>query len=266
MQETNSNTLLLIIVTGSAILLSLLLFLYSILKLNLRKKSEYFETIELLRVNSEKQILETAVEVEEETFAIIAREIHDNINQSLTLVKLVLSTCTFQDEASTSKIKTAKELITTAITDLSHMSKNLNSDVIKSMGFLKFLNGEIERLNFIGSVHVELIVEDFAIDLNPEVELILYRIFQEAVRNAIMHGKAKRMIVTIKEENGVILFQIEDNGCGFNMGDLAARTGQGLKNIQKRLNLIKGIFEINSVVNQGTVLTIRVGSLHEFNQ
>ncbi|MNE69036.1 Sensor histidine kinase ComP [compost metagenome] len=86
----------------------------------------------------------------------------------------------------------------------------------------------------------------------------IYRIVQELLTNAIKHGKAKNILVQLIQEGDTILITVDDNGKGFDTGKMSNVTGIGLKNIQNRVDFLKGKLSIDSDPGNGTSVNIEI--------
>jgi signal transduction histidine kinase len=101
-------------------------------------------------------------------------------------------------------------------------------------------------------------------NISEDDQLTLYRIFQEATRNAILHGNAKNIIITLyKSADYDFIFEIQDDGNGFetneNKSDVESKktNSQGLNNMRRRTSMINGEFHLQSTINHGTKITIK---------
>src|SRR5207253_2048785 len=129
-------------------------------------------------------LLKTQIEVQEQTFQHISREIHDNINLSLTLAKLNLNTLNWEDLLQVKcAVKSSVETLGTAIVDLSNLSKSTSTDTIKNLGLLTSIQLEIERIRSTNKFLINLNVFGDPFYLDSEKELIMFRIIQEAFNN-----------------------------------------------------------------------------------
>ena len=138
-------TSLIIIIT--IILLLLTSFIVGILFIYQSKQIAYKKNLEEVKLNFEKTLLSTNLEIREETFQNISREIHDNINLTLTLAKLNLNTLDWSNKESTfEKVNSTIELLGKSITELSDISKSLDSDVIIHQGLISAFEYEICRI------------------------------------------------------------------------------------------------------------------------
>src|SRR5688572_14556151 len=102
-----------------------------------KKKIAYQERLTRLALDHEKNLLETKIEIQEDTFQHISREIHDNIGLSLTLAKLQLNTLNNENrESSKNLVGSSVDLISKSIEDLNNLSKALDADIIRNLGLM----------------------------------------------------------------------------------------------------------------------------------
>lgn len=258
MEKSNSIILAVSIFSSIAFLIILIVFIIKLLKLYSNKQQENLNKIQILELENEKAILNTRITVQEETFSLIGREIHDNINQLLTLAKLNLNSIKFENQYDIQvKVDNGIQLIGEAIQGLSNISKSLNTDIIKETGITKILENEITRIHLINSCRIILTCDEEVNEISPEIQLIIFRISQEAIRNAITHGLAKTIEIELKILETSVIFEIKDDGIGFDpkLSQLK-KSSQGLHNIEKRINAINGLLTIDTKIGHGTILKI----------
>jgi signal transduction histidine kinase len=184
-----------------------------------------------------------------------ARELHDDTLQSLSALRVGLSTAKRSghrgslEEAVTSAIDHLEEGITNLralITDL----RPASLDELGAAAAIHALGERAERHGIDVDVSIEL-ADDRHI---PEIETAMYRIVQEALSNASKHGKAKRAVVEIHEEGQDIQVSVRDDGIGF---DPTHRTdGFGLLGMHERVQLLQGSFQLESSPGQGTKIVV----------
>lgn len=213
------------------------------------------------RITFQQQLTAAQLEIQEETFQQISREIHDNIGLSLTLAKLYLNTINDLPEKHLTVIGPSIDLITQAINDLSHISKNLNSEAIKSEGFLSALQMKLEKLRKTEKFKIILNICGDPVFMESQNELIIYRITQEALNNIIKHSKATEIKIMLNYERDYLLLEIQDNGIGIDWLTLektiSAQMSAGLNNMKKRAKMINGSCEIKSD-NTGTTVLVTI--------
>ena len=245
-------TLLLIFLT---VIISYLIYRYQKRQwLNKQKLDE-------LQIQHENNILKSQIQVQEQTFQNISREIHDNIGQKLSLAKLQLNT--IQSVPPGSVLQTIQNVATTisaCIDDLRDISRSLSSEVIIHNGFLKALEFEIEQINKTFQYNISLKVTGESVIVKAEKELTIFRIIQEALHNIFKHAEATQIEIHVYFSNDDLDVMIIDNGKGF---DLALNSDKnGLNNIKNRAISINGTVRIESTLKKGTIVHLKT-PLHE---
>ncbi|MEO5892905.1 MAG: ATP-binding protein [Ferruginibacter sp.] len=259
--QDKGNEIIVFIVVITIILLFLLSFIAAVLFLYQKKNILYYKQLEDVKNNYEKNILETQLEIQEQTFHDIGREIHDNIGLSLTLAKLQLNTIQYKNPDKTfADIESSIELISKAINDLSDISKSLNSEAIKTQGLYNALKVEITKITRAGNHTIAFVEEGNIVFLDPNKELILYRIAQEVLNNILKHASASKIWINLVYDITTIKLTITDNGIGFEPSETEkCRTGKlhtGLNNIRTRTATLNGVHTIKSSSGNGTIISI----------
>jgi len=220
------------------------------------KQFAYLKEKQQLQSRFQQEILQTQLEIQEQTFKTIAQEIHDNIGQMLSLAKLNLNTVDLhKEEKALVKIEDAKGLVSKAIHDLRDLSKTLNAETIAATGLLKAIEAELHQLQKTGAVKTAFHVSGTPVRLDAQKELILFRIVQEALHNVIKHAHASLVTVNALFEHGLFKLLIADNGAGFET-TVQEAFGSGLRNMQSRSKLILAHWQIESAKAQGTTVSI----------
>lgn len=214
-----------------------------------RKKAHQFEVSKF-----QNTLLQSQLEIQESTLQNIAQEIHDNIGQTLSLVKLNLNTLDPAKPAWEEKTRTSKELVGKAIQDLRNLSKTLHSDTILASGLVKAVAYELSLIQGSGAAHTSLQMAGEPPRLPAEVELILFRMVQEALHNIIKHAKATLIAVKIWADEGNLYLLVADDGIGFDPGlqNSGVDGGSGLRNMHNRARLIGGYCKVHSAPEKGT--------------
>jgi len=262
--QTGNQTLILLVIITTIIILLLLFFVILVLYLYQRKQIKYRIEINNLRNEYEKNLLSTQLEIQENTLKNISREIHDNIGLSLTMAKLNLNTIDLKNFSITSgKVNSSIDFISKAITDLSNISKSLNSDIILNHGLINALETEIKNINFSGRVTIDFQVSGSPIFLDAQKELVAFRIVQESINNCIKHSNAQQLWLDLNYQENQLKLSIRDDGNGFDLEEkLHSRqkgpNGSGLLNIQNRAKLISGSSQIESIKGKGTIINVMI--------
>lgn len=223
-----------------------------------KKQLQYLSERKQLRADYEKEILESRLEIQEQTMKSIAQEVHDNIGQVLSVAKLNLNMINIDEPAPVirDKINDISELMRKAIQDLRDLSKSLHSDVIAERGLLKAIENEVEILKKTGAYTITLSIEGSHYHLPEQKELILFRVFQESINNIIKHAGASVIDAQISFFMHQLVLRIRDNGQGFDPATIDTAKGLGLRNIINRTQIIGAYYLINSYPGDGTEIKI----------
>jgi signal transduction histidine kinase len=207
---------------------------------------------EKLQAAFQQELLKAQMEIQEQTLGHVSRELHDNITQVLSFVKLTLGLTTrISGDEKQLKINESRELISQAITDLRDLSKSLSFDHITQLGLIKTIEMEVERINKSNLIDVLLVTNGDSYSLGEQHELVLFRIFQETLNNALKHSGAKHFKISLQYKPDLFNLTLEDDGSGFSAEALENKSGSGLKNIENRAALIGGIAIIDSAPGKG---------------
>ena len=221
------------------------------------------KNIEEINSKQEKLLLKTELEIQEQTFQFISKEIHDNVTQGLSLAKLNLNIIEL-DNTEESKILVFKstELIAKALSDLNHLSKSLDADIIESYGLVHAIKYEIERWQRLTKNDIELSVIGDLKFLNSNSELLIFRIIQESINNIIKYAKAENIDIAMLYSEENLKITIKDDGVGFNPDTILTtkKIGQmaGLKNMRQRAESLEGKLIIKSTPGKGTILEVLI--------
>lgn len=237
------------VLIGSFLLLLLLVFL--------RRQRKNKEEKEEMKNQFQQTLLKTQLEIQEQTFGFISQEIHDNIGQILSLVRLNLNT--FEGTVTEEKINQTDELLGKAIQDLRELSHNLQNNRIHDIGIVESIRQLMQSLEKTGKYTIQFQSSDNFHILDPNTDIILFRIIQEIINNIIKHAEATKIDVTIDNTPESASITIKDNGIGFNRdpSDMG-NNGIGLLNISNRAKMINGEVSIKSKPGKGTVITLWV--------
>ena len=154
-------------------------------------------------------------------------------------------------------------MISEAITDLSDISRSMSSELILNNGLIKALEFETAQLKKSGLYLIKFSVTGNSSFLDTHIELVLFRIVQEALNNIIKHSTATVITINLDYTNDLLTLDIVDNGRGFSFGKNCER-GAGLNNMKQRANTLNGQLTINSQPGIGTEIKIEI-PIHEQN-
>lgn len=223
-----------------------------------RRKQQVFEQE---REAFKQALHKTEIEIKEQTLSDISRELHDNIGQIASLIKinlnLVLPNITLNDRE---KVSESLELLKQLIKDIKSLSISLKGENLKRFGLLKMIEKDVEQYQkFIGSIHFSAPTQLPEIDY--AIEIFLYRMSQEIFNNIMKHAEASEVNVFIDVITNSFIFRITDNGKGFLVSEEVS--GSGLINLKERCEIIGASLDIESEPGNGTQITIKLNLKHE---
>lgn len=197
------------------------------------------------------------IEAQEQERRSIARELHDDINQRLALVAVELQR--LQDDPS--ELKTRLQALrqsTVEITDdIQALSHELHSSKLEYLGVVPGIRGWCGEFGDRHRMEVHF-KSEAARAIPVEIGLCLFRILQEALHNAARHSGAKRIDVQLTESPAEVHLLVSDAGTGFNIEEARQGRGLGLLSMQERVRLVSGSITIDSTLNTGTTIHVRV--------
>jgi len=219
---------------------------------------------EKLQVTFNQELLKAQIEIQEQTLIHISREIHDNITQVLSFVKLSLAMiANTEEQEKQTKINESRELVAQVITDLRDLSKSLSFEHIIKLGLIKTIGIEVKRINKTGILKSRILTEGDEYSLGEQRELVLFRIFQEALNNTFKYSGAKHFKITLQYHPELFNLTLEDDGSGFSANSLINSMGSGLKNIENRATLIGASATIDSSPGKGCCIKISLNPLEQ---
>jgi signal transduction histidine kinase len=246
-------TTLLLLVLGSIIVY--FLFLYQ--RKRFRHQQELFE----LRETFNNTLLQSKLEIQEQTLNHISKEIHDHFSPGLWSVKTALKfTLPTDPEAFKKKIDETVDQVQQLYDQMRAISLSLNTDQIMRVGLRQSLQNELNRLNKIGQYETNLSVKGGETYIEPEKAIILFRMCQEVLNNIVKHADAVIINIVMDFTGENILLNIGDNGTGFDLkqtlNDSAKTDSTGLRNIFNRARLIEAVVDIKTNPGEGTEIII----------
>jgi signal transduction histidine kinase len=229
----------------------------------LRQEIQERQGIEANLRSSEEKLRYLAsqiLQVQEQERGRISRELHDDLGQSLIVVKLTMRkiyrALSTDNLAVSEDLENALAQLDSLIDKVRRISHNLSPSILEDFGLEAALASLFEDFSATEELKFSINLEKVSPHLSPTVQVAIYRIFQEALTNISKHAAASEVKVQITRTNDHIRFLVEDNGRGFDLAAAkAGGRGVGLASIEERLHLLKGVLEIQSQKGRGTQLS-----------
>ena len=244
MTQNEGSDLFLIILLGFFLMLLMVSFIVLMLLYHRQKQIKNRERLKAIQTEYEKTILNVEKEIREDVLSFVGRELHDNVGQLLSLAKLNLSS------SKPEKISEGKNMLNDIIKEVRSLSKALNLDWVETISLEDFIQRELDKIGNLDFCTVDFSSDGQILDLSKDQKLVLFRIIQECLNNAIKHAQPSSIAIEIKAAKSPTEILIKDDGLGF---DLKQRsTGQGLRNLQYRMETIGGKLELITAPGKGT--------------
>lgn len=199
-----------------------------------------------------RRLLKALLTAQEEERARIAKDLHDQVGQSLTALRLGLEALSGPPSAT----EGLKELVEATLADVRRISRELRPAALDELGLEAALRRMVREMAAWGNLESDVYVQTKT-PLSPELETVLYRVAQEALTNVVRHARADRVSVLLKEHEGQLQLVIEDDGVGFDPAR-AGSASNGLIGMRERVELVGGELLVESTPGTGTTVYARV--------
>lgn len=254
---SESSTILLLIF---GTLLFTLFAVFTILYIALQKKKQYHHHMEKQEMQHRfsKELLSSQLEVQEQTLKHLSAELHDNIAQLLGMAKMQLHVLEDSADEEYKEIATeTTQLVADAIKDIRQMSHTMNGTYILDHGLKASIQKDLKRIEDATRIKCNFNLTGEAFSIGNEKELMLFRIIQECIANAVKHGKPYSINVSLEYTAAALRVVVADDGKGFDTGTTQS-DGLGLNNIKERTALLSGEVHFKSESTKGTTVTISI--------
>jgi PAS domain S-box-containing protein len=198
------------------------------------------------------------IEAQEQERTWIARELHDDINQRITLVLVNLER--LQGDSSplapaiTQRLVEIKENLSSLASDVQALSHRLHSSKLEYLGLVTAAGSFCRELSEEHGVEIAFHSESIPKQLPREIALCFFRVLQEGLQNALKHSGSKHFEVWLKGSLDEIELTVHDSGTGFDFEEAIRGHGLGLTSMKERLKLVRGRLSIESSLAQGTTI------------
>ncbi|CAM3601760.1 ATP-binding protein [Elizabethkingia occulta] len=253
------NTYYTIFIVIFIVLILLLLYAYKQRAKSMKQRDELHAlAMEKEKQNSKISTLTALLEGQEQERGRLARDLHDGLGGLLSGTKHQLSYLDpHQSENIEEGISKSIKQIDGAVEELRRVAHNLMPDLLVKYGLEVAIQEFASRIsNNALDIHTEFI--NYSNSLSEEKQLIIYRIIQELVNNAIKHADASEIIIQISQEENMLNLTVEDNGKGFDHKGLNVKKTAGFHNIESRVQFLKGTMNIISELNIGTSIELQI--------
>ena len=184
----------------------------------------------------------------------IGRELHDNVNQVLTTVKLYLEMISKDQTLYSQFFSKSMKLIDRSIQDIRNLSHDLSAPTLGIRSLIDSIISLLENVKSSSGLQVHFYHHSFIESMDMDLKLAVYRIVQEQLNNIVKHAAAENIWIELSKSDEKIKLCIRDDGRGFNSS--MNQKGIGINNIFGRARAFEGIVDLESSTGNGCTLTI----------
>lgn len=191
----------------------------------------------------------------------LARELHDDVIQRLSLILLTLEQLKEGDTSLVDfrhGIGDAMQQVLHLSTDVRRLSYRLHSSKLELLGLAAAAGSYCREVAAQHKAHVEIRADNIPRDLSPEISLSVFRVLQEALHNGMKHSGSQRFEVLLNHQSNEIFLTVRDSGKGFDAAQAMKGRGLGLTSMKERVALVDGELSIYSQPKKGTTVYVRV--------
>lgn len=242
--ESNASDLFVIVLMGFFLMLIMGSFIVVMVVIHRQKQLQNKQRLAAVQAEFEKTILNAEKEIQENTLSHVGRELHDNIGQLLSLAKMNLSS------SKPEKVSEGKSMMNQIIKEVRALSKTLNLDWVETISLREFIEKELEKLQSAEFCQTQFHMTGEEMFLDKDRKLILIRIIQECLNNAIKHAQPENITISMDFQDDQLEIRIKDDGKGFDTSQESS--GSGMFNLKNRMATIGGNIQVQSIIGKGT--------------
>ena len=199
-------------------------------------------------------------EVQEEERRRLARDLHDDVGQALTALKIQLESLarTGGEVAVRSRVDECVDTVQHTLERVRQLSLSLRPSQLDDLGLAAALRSHLDRQARVAGLQAHFETEDAPQALAPEIETACFRVAQEAINNVLRHARARNLWLRLSTAGGRLAISVRDDGRGFDLDAVRQRAADGaslgLVGMEERMALAGGSFELRSAPGQGTIV------------
>lgn len=222
-----------------------------------RTEEQFKETLDQLRALAAR-----LQSVREEERASIAREIHDELGQACTAIKMDLALIgrkiTKRQTQLRAKIESSMSIVDDMIVTLRRIASDLRPRSLDDLGLAAALEWQGQEFEKRTGIQCRVSLPPEPLNLDAEQSTAIFRIFQESLTNVARHAEATTVEARLEIEDDQLIFRVHDNGKGFEPREAKAKKSLGLVGMQERAHLLKGEVSVEGIPGSGTTMTLRI--------
>ena len=208
-----------------------------------------------------KALSERLLTVQEEERMRVAREIHDDLGQALTALKMDVIGLVEKTRPSPEMRPMIDRILRTldsTVTSVQRIASELRPSVLDDLGLFAAIESEARVFEERTGIECEVSAPDDLREVDSTTSAAIYRIFQEALTNVARHSNASRVEIRVRERSGELFFEIRDDGRGIVSEQIEDPASLGLAGIRERADMLGGTALIEGIPGRGTIVSVRI--------
>lgn len=246
--QNEGSDLFIIVLLGFFLMVLMVSFIVIMVVYHRQRQIKNQQKVREIQAEYEKTVLNVEKELREDILAHVGRELHDNVGQLLSLAKMNLSS------SKPEKVSEGKTMVNEIIHEVRALSKTLNLDWVEAISLEEFIQRELKKLESAEFCKVSFHQSGETLKLEKDKKLVLIRIIQECLNNAIKHAQPKSIEISIKPALDKSVISVKDDGKGFEYK--GESSGLGIYNLKNRMVTIGGEMVLNSALGKGTEIKL----------
>jgi signal transduction histidine kinase len=232
-----------------------ILFCFVIIKLYIQKVKKHQQEIFQKNIDFQKAINTTILETQEQLLKSVSDDLHDDAGQQLTVINFQIENLKL--DFPDNQLNSVSDSVTKLSQTIRKISHSLSSNWLDKNGLIGAIESEINRIQKNKTIHISFTNQGFESQkLSNDVQIVLYRIFQEIINNILKHAKATKIDIIISS-NPKFEMRISDNGIGFDSKAAVTNSNSlGLQNLVQRAEIIDYSIQFRSEINHGCTVIV----------
>jgi signal transduction histidine kinase len=222
-----------------------------------RERRAHFDQIEHTKQDLE-QLSARLLDVQEEERRSLSRELHDEVGQTLTALRMEISQAMnwMQDSPGRDRLARARDLAERTVQTVRNISLMLRPSLLDDLGLEAALQWQVGNFSDRSGIHAELVAVDVDENLPDDLKTCIFRITQEALNNCEKYASARHVRVSLEQQAKGLVLQIADDGVGFRVEDSSQSGGTGLLGMKERVGRLNGRIQIDTQPKHGTKVVV----------
>lgn len=211
-------------------------------------------------IQQQDEAAKAVINAEENERQRMSATLHDGLGQLLSVVKMNLQAVqesTSLNEKMLPVYANTIALVDESIKEMRNVSHQIITNNVLRVGLGNALKDLVEKIDS-NKLKINFNIDGLLQNIDPDIQIVLYRIFQESINNVIKHSRANKLDINANLNDKTLFVSIEDNGIGFDLQHIKNNRGIGLDNIKTRIKFLKGFYDIKSSPGKGCKITMQI--------